>query len=172
MFRREFLLVLLSVCLGASAVNAQTSSASRQPYDGSDSMSGPMTIHVDQSCRILPQQGSPFTKKTRPYHDDAMCSVESPAESTHWEERIGNDQLQRWFVRVKEQTLVFQDVADQPVMYIVQYAVPKDWFVDSDPQPWQMAGQTAYFRVYVKPGQTISLHVGVRREWPQKPKPI
>jgi hypothetical protein len=35
-----------------------------------------------------------------------------------------------------------------------------------------MDGQTAYFRVYVKPGETISLHVGVRREWAQKPKPI
>jgi hypothetical protein len=171
MFRREFVLVLLSVCLGASAA-AQNTAAARQPYDGSDSAFSPMTIHVDQDCRILPRPGNPLSKKTRPYHDDAICSVESPAESTHWEEKISGDQLQRWLVRIREQTLVFQDVADQPVMYIVEYAVPKDWFVDSDPQPWQMDGQTAYFRVYVKPGETISLHVGVRREWAQKPKPI
>jgi hypothetical protein len=172
MLPRGFLLTFLSVCLGISAANAQNSTAGRQPYDGADSTSGPLPIHVDQNCRILPRPGNPLSKKARPYHDDAMCSIESPSESTHWEEKISGNQLDRWFVHIKEEELTFQDVADQPVMYIVEYAVPKGWFVDSDPQPWQMAGQTAYFHVYVNPGETIRLHVGIRREWAQKPKPI
>ena len=111
-------------------------------------------------------------KKTHPYNDSAICSLEGISESAHWEEKVEGSQLQRWFVRVEEQTFVLEDIADVPVMYIVQYDVPQNWFVDSDPQPWQVAGKTAYFRVYVNPGETVRLHVGMRRMWPQKPKPI
>jgi hypothetical protein len=57
-------------------------------------------------------------------------------------------------------------------MYIVQFDIPQNWLIDSDPQPWQIVGQTAYFQVYVNPGQTVRLHVGVRRQWPQGSKPI
>jgi hypothetical protein len=162
---------LLALCVTAGM--GQRPGATRIPYDGSDTPDGPKSIHVDQDCRILP--GSPLlpaSKKSHPYRDSAICDIESPAESTHWEEKIVGNELQRAFVHVKERTFVLQDIADQPTEFIVQYAVPKDWFVDSDPLPFQVSGQTVYFRVYVKPGETVRLHVGVRREWPQKPKPI
>jgi hypothetical protein len=174
--RRKWALVAIAgigvwVSVAASAQDPHR--AGRTPYDGADSMSGPMPIHVDETCRILPSNdGAPIRKKPRPYRDSAVCDLEGPKDSTHWEEKITGNLLERTFVHVKERTLVFQDIADGPVMYIVQYDVPQGWFVDSDPQPWQTVGQTAYFRVYVKPGETIRLHVGVRREWPSKPKPI
>lgn len=163
----------LGMWAGAMTVAQNPPGAARVPYDGSDSLSGPKPIHVDENCRILPRSGGlPRTKKTHPYSDSAICSLEGLLESTHWEEKISGSELQRWFVRVKERTFVLQDIADEPVMFIVRYAVPRGWFVDSDPQPWQTVGQTAYFRAYVKPGETVRLHVGVRREWPMKPKPI
>jgi hypothetical protein len=161
------------VWASASAVAQKPAAAARVPYDGADSMSGPMPIHVDETCRILPTTDDPLTrKKPHPYRDAAVCALEGPKESTHWEEKIAGNELDRSFVEVKERTFIFQGIADGPVMFIVQYDVPKGWFVDSDPQPWQMVGQTAYFHTYVNPGETIRLHVGVRREWPQKPKPI
>ena len=166
-------ILLLGICVGATGAAQNAPGAARVPYDGSDSLSGPKPIHVDQNCRILPgDEGITRKKKVRPYNDSAICSLESVLQSTHWEEKISGNTLHRWFVRVKEQTFVLQDIADKPVMFIVQYAVPQGWFVDSDPQPWQTVGQTAYFHAYVKPGETVRLHVGVRRAWPMKPKPI
>lgn len=172
--RRRFTgLVVLAATALSGALAQQPTGAQRIPYDGSDSSSGPKPIHVDRNCRILPGSSAlPPARKPHPYNDPAICALEGRAESTHWEEKITGNQLQRTFVRVKEQTFVVQDIADQPVMFIVQYAVPQNWFVDSDPQPWQTVGQTAYFHVFVKPGQIVRLHVGIRREWPQKPKPI
>ena len=161
----------MSAC--AAAVAQTSPGAARVPYDGSDSPSGPKPIHVDERCRILPgSEGIPLSKKTRPYIDSAICDLENQDESAHWEEKISGNELERWFVRVKEQTFVLRDISDEPMMFIVQFNVPHGWLVDSDPQPWQMMGQTAYFRVFVKPGETVRLHVGVRRIWAQKPKPI
>ena len=163
----------IGVWASAFALAQKSTAPERVPYDGADSMSGPMPIHVDETCRILPVSGDvQVRKKPHPYRDSAICDLEGPHDSTHWEEKIEGNLLERTLVEVKERTLIFQDIADGPVMYIVQYDVPKGWFVDSDPQPWQVVGQTAYFHTYVKPGETIRLHVGVRRESPQKPKPI
>jgi hypothetical protein len=171
--RGSVAILLLGIWAGASAIAQNPPAAARSPYDGSDSLSGPKPIHVDENCRILPgSEGTPHAKKARPYSDSAVCSLEGIAQSTHWEEKIAGSQLQRWFVRVKERTFVLQDIADEPVVFIVRYAIPQDWFVDSNPQPWQTVDRTAYFRAYVKPGETVRLHVGVRREWPAKSKPI
>jgi hypothetical protein len=162
--------LILGVCAGAAAMGQNA--PGRVPYDGSDAQNGPKPIHVDQKCRILPgSEGIPM-KKAKPYNDSTICALEAESQSQHWEEKINGRELDRWLVRVKEQTFVLEDIADEPVMFIVQYDVPQGWFVDSDPQPWQMVGQTAYFHAYVKPGETVKLHVGVRRVWPQKPKPI
>ena len=103
-------------------------------------------------------------KKDHPYNDSAICNLEGVKESSHWEEKVDGNQLKRWQVHVKERTYVLQDIADQPVMYVVQFDIPKDWFIDSDPQPWQTVGQTAYFRVYVNSGETVRLHVGYIRD--------
>jgi hypothetical protein len=165
-----------SMWAGDAAISAATAQnapeSSRVPYDGSDSLDGPKPIHVDEKCRVLPGTEGIPPKKAKPYNDSAICSLEGISESTHWEEKITGNQVQRWLVRVKERTFALQDISDEPVWFIVQFDVPQDWFVDSDPQPWQTVGQTAYFHAYVKPGETVKLHVGVRRQWPQKPKPI
>jgi hypothetical protein len=170
--RSIFAIIIVCASLGAAIAQSSTGTA-RIPYDGADSMTGPKPIHVDQNCRILPHtEDAPHAKKIHPYYDATICNLESENDSTHWDERIAGNQLQRTFVRVSERTFVLQDIADEPMMFIVQYDVPQGWFVDSDPQPWQTVGRTAFFHVYVDPGQTVRLHVGVRREWPEKPKPI
>lgn len=133
----------------------------------------PRTIHVDEDCRILPTASDEAVqKKERPYRDSAICNIESPHESAHWEERIAGNELLRTFVRVREHEFALRDIADEPVMFVVSQRVPNDWAIDSTPQPVAIEGQTAYFHVYVKPGETIRLHVGMRRDWPQKPRPI
>ncbi len=166
-------ILFLGVCVSATAFAQNPPATNRVPYDGGDALNGPKPIHIDENCRILPgSEGNPVKKKTHPYNDAAICSLEGMTELTHWEEKVAGNQLQRSFVRVEEQTFVLQDIAGDPVVYVVQYDVPQNWFVDSDPQPWQIVGHTAYFRVYVKPGETVRLHVGVRRVWPEKPKPI
>lgn len=169
--------IFAAIFVGASvgvATAQHSTGTERLPYDGSDSMTGPKPIHVDQNCRILPrvEPSLPHAKKIHPYYDSTICDLESENDSKHWDEKIAGNQLQRTFVRVSERTFVLQDIADEPMMFIVEYDVPQGWFVDSDPQPWQKAGRTAFFHAYVNPGETVRLHVGVRREWPEKPKPI
>jgi hypothetical protein len=167
-----FAIFFVGASLGV-AIAQHSTGTGRLPYDGSDSMTGPKPIHVDQNCRILPHtEAAPHAKKIRPYYDTTICDLESENDSTHWDEKIADNQLQRTFVRVSERTFVLQDIANEPMMFIVEYEVPQGWFVDSDPQPWQTVGRTAFFHVYVNPGETVRLHVGVRREWPEKPKPI
>ena len=167
--RAIFAVVLLLT--GAGWTTAQNAPA-RVPYDGADTPGAPKPIHIDGDCRVLPGVEGVRTKKTKPYHDDAICALEGMHESSHWEEKVEDNRLNRWFVRVKERTFAVQDISDDPVLYIVQFEIPKNWIIDSDPQPWQTVSQTAYFRVYVNPGETVRLHVGVRRQWPQGSKPI
>jgi hypothetical protein len=168
--------IFATTFVGASlcvAFAQHTGATGRLPYDGSDSMTGPKPIHVDQNCRILPHtELAPHAKKIHPYFDSTICDLESENDSTHWDEKIADNQLHRTFVRVSERTFVLQNIADEPLMFIVEYDVPRGWSVDSDPQPWQSVGRTAFFHVYVNPGETVRLHVGVRREWPARPKPI
>lgn len=166
-----FALMLLGLAGGAAA--QQKPGALRPPYDGADSPAGPRPIHVDQNCRIVPTQAElPPGKKPRPYSDNIICHLESSSESDHWEEKIANNQVQKIHVYVVEHTFVLLGVADQPVMFVVTQKVPQGWVIDSDPQPLAMVGQTAYFHVYARPGETVRLHVGMRREWFQRPKPL
>lgn len=165
--------VLAVAGMGYTAIAQSAPSANRPPYDGADSPNGPMPIHVDQNCRILPGNNNVLQlKKQHPYHDNAVCRLESVHASEHWEEHITGNELFRTYVRVNEHEFVLQNVSDKQVMFIVEQTVPQNWRIDSDPQPWQVTGKTAWFHVYVKPGETVRLHVGMRREWPQAPKPI
>ncbi len=130
-------------------------------------------IHVDQDCRILPDPAHALSgKRAKPYTDSALCQLEGIFESQHVEESIQGDQLLRWHVEVHEHTFVLQDISDAPVTFVVEQIVPKNWTVDSDPQPKQMIGQTAFFPVIVQPGQVVHLHVGMRRASPVHAKPI
>lgn len=71
--RAIFVTVFVGTSLGAAAAQSSTG-ADRIPYDGSDSMTGPKPIHVDQNCRILPriEPSLPHAKKTRPYYDSTI----------------------------------------------------------------------------------------------------
>jgi hypothetical protein len=130
-------------------------------------------IHVDQDCRILPDPAHvPPGKKAKPYSDGAICRLESVLESEHVEERIVGTQLLRTKVEIHEHEFVLQDISPDPVTFVVQQEVPKTWAIDSDPQPKQVIGQTAFFPVIVQPGQVVRLHVGLRHESPMRAKAI
>ena len=130
-------------------------------------------IHVDQDCRILPDPAHlPPGKRPKPYTDSVLCHLESVLESEHVEERIQGSQLLRWRVEIHEHEFVLQDASDAPVTFVVEQMVPKGWTVDSDPQPKQIIGQTAFFPVIVQPGQTVRLHVGMRRATPLRARPV
>jgi hypothetical protein len=130
-------------------------------------------IHVDQDCRILPDPAHvPPGAKAKPYSDSAICHLDHIFESQHVEERIVGNQLLRSKVDIHEHEFVLQDISADPVTFVVQQEVPKSWTVDSDPQPKQIIGQTAYFPVIVQPGEIVRLHVGMRHESPMRPKAV
>lgn len=171
----RFLLACSLICLlasaGACAQGARQ--AARQPYDNSNSAAGLQVFHLDQRCRILPDPAHLAPgKKPRPYTDSAICHLESVLSSSHWEEKITTHQLQRTLVFIREHEFVLQNMSDTRALFVVQQEVPSKWSVDSDPQPVQIVGRIAYFHVYAEPGQIVRLHVGMRREYPMKPKPI
>jgi hypothetical protein len=160
--------VAAAVCLPASTQQApQAAPPERRQYYSFNE------IHLDQDCRILPDpaHASPG-KKPKPYTDPAVCHLINVFESQHVEERIQGDQLLRWRVDIHEHEFVLQDISDAPVTFVVEQDIPKNWIVDSDPQPKQMIGQMAYFPVIVQSGQIVHLHVGMRRETPMRTKPI
>lgn len=83
--------------------------------------------------------------------------------SHHIEEKITDSERSRFLVRVAEQEYVVQNPTDKPAVFIVRHDVPKNWAIDSDPQPSSMDGSTAVFRLNAEPGQRVRLHVGMHR---------
>lgn len=112
----------------------------------------PKEIHVDQNCHILPDQTT----------DPAICHLESVHTSSHPEETVRDGVTRRSMVEIAEQEYLLQDVTGERVIFVVEQSVPKGWSVDSDPQPTEMHGRKAVFRVSVDPGQIVRLHVGLR----------
>jgi hypothetical protein len=162
-----FALCVAACCTASARQAPQAAPPERRQYYSFNE------IHVDQDCRILPDPAhAPPGKKPKPYADSAICHLEHVFESQHVEENIQGDQLMRWHVQVHEHEFVLQDISDAPVTFVVEQVIPRDWTVDSDPQPKQMIGQTAYFPVIVQPGQIVRLHVGMRRQSPMRAKPI
>jgi hypothetical protein len=146
---------------------------SRPAYDGSGAPDVAMQIHVDGTCRILPNLMHPFPgQKPKPFRDSNICHTESATGSEHMEERISGNQLLRSWVRVSEQTYVLQNITNDHIVFVVEFTVPKGWAVDSDPQPNRFDGNVAIFPVHAQPGQIVQLHVGIRRTSPLKPKAI
>lgn len=52
---------------------------------------------------------------------------------------------------------LLQNVTAEPVIFVVEQLVSEGWQVDSDPQPTEMVGATALFRVHAQPGETVRL---------------
>lgn len=161
-----------ALSLAAVCGLAQQPSA-RPAYDGSEAPDVALQIHVDQNCRILPSVAHPFPgQKARPYHDSTLCHLESINSSEHLEELISGGQLLRSRVHIAEQTFVLQNITDDHVVFVVEYAVPKGWAIDSDPQPNRYDGTTAILPVHAGPRQIVQLHIGIRHTTALKPKII
>jgi hypothetical protein len=126
----------------------------------------PLSIIVDNSCLIEPQS-DPLVlgDHVDALRDDAICHLESVLSSQHIEEKIMDGQRSRFTVQVAEQEYVVQNPTDKPAVFIVHHEVPKNWIVDSDPQPSSMDNSTAVFRLNAEPGQRVRLHVGMHRNY-------
>ena len=119
-------------------------------------------IRVDERCRILLDEPAGFKGKAKGRKDDVVCHLESQHTSNRIEKSVVDGVPARSSVTIEEQEYVLQDVTDEPVTFVVEQPVGKDWQVDSDPQPTNMAGNIAEFRVIGQPGQIVRLHVGLR----------
>jgi hypothetical protein len=130
-------------------------------------------IHVDGDCRLLVAPADLVAKKKARYErDPVICHIESPNSSEYTEEMIVGNELRRSRVDVQEHEFVLQNIAAAPVIFVVEQPVNKGWQIDSDPQPEQMAGQIAVFRVHAQAGEIVHLHVGERHTTPMKTKMI
>jgi hypothetical protein len=132
--------------------------------DATAKQATPLSIVVDKSCLIEPES-DPLVlgDHVDAFRDDAICHLESVLSSQHIEEKITDGQRSHFTVSVAEQEYVVQNPTDKPVVFIVHHEVPKNWIVDSDPQPCCMDGSTAVFRLNAEPGQRVRLHVGMHR---------
>ena len=132
--------------------------------DATAKQAAPLSIVVDKSCRIE-RESDPLVlgDHVDAVRDDAICHLESVLSSQHIEAKIIDGQRTRFTVRVAEQEYVVQNPTDKPAVFIVRHEVPKNWIVDSDPQPCCMDGSTAVFRLNAEPGQRVRLHVGMHR---------
>jgi hypothetical protein len=129
-----------------------------------------LSIVVNKSCLIQPESDPLILgDHSDAFRDDAICHLESVLSSHHLEEKITDTERSRFFVRVAEQEYVVQNPTDKPAVFIVRHDVPKNWRVDSDPQPSSMDGSTAVFRVNAEPGQRVRLHVGMHRSYTINP---
>lgn len=131
-------------------------------------------IRVDEDCRILvaDERQVADTKKPRFVRDPVICHIESANSSEHTEEGIVGDELLRNRVKVVEHEFLLQNIAGDPVIFVVRQVVPKGWMVDSDPQPNAMDGSDAIFRVHAAPGEIVRLHVGERHTTSLRPRVI
>lgn len=113
-------------------------------------------IRVDQNCRILPDRTT----------DPTVCRLESVHTSSHPEEMTREGVTRRTEVYIAEQEYLLQNATGEPVIFVVEQLVPKGWNIDSDPQPTEVQGTKALFRVGADPGQIVRLHVGLRHAIP------
>jgi hypothetical protein len=126
----------------------------------------PQEINVDQNCRILVQDRSHATKQYSHPHfsqDGSVCHLESIHRTKIFEENLDNGVLKRTPFEVREATFVLQNITPDPVIFIVHQPIFHGGHIDSTPQPDSVDNGVAVFRVRAKPGQTIHLHMGMRR---------
>ena len=158
-------LVLLSAAASLGASGLQSSGSQQPParpaYHRQPGV-GLKEIRVDERCRILPKEPAGFKGKPKTRKDSEVCHLESQHTSNHIEKTVVDGAPVRSSVTIEEQEFVLQDVMDEPVTFVVEQPVGQDWQVDSDPQPTNMVGNIAEFRVIAQPGETVRLHVGLR----------
>jgi hypothetical protein len=160
---------------GAAAAQAASAMA---PEAGGESESGAVAgvreIHVNQDCLILQDQVDGVMGVSVPgaaaagagQANPGVCHLESQLTSNSVKGAVVNGAVQRSVVVVKEQKYMLRDEFQEPVVFVVEQAVPDGWTVSSDPQPTKVEGKVALFRVAAQPGQVVSLHVGEQHTIP------
>ncbi len=146
--------------------------ASEQPQaqqptaDAPDQSVAPQEVNVDQNCRILVQDRSHASRQYSHPHfsqDDSVCHLESIHRTKLFEENLDNGVLKRTPFEVREATFVLQNITPDPVVFIVHQPIFHGGHIDSTPSPDSADNGVAVFHVRAKSGQTIHLHVGMRR---------
>jgi hypothetical protein len=156
----------LAIAIFAStSVLAQQQPASNPPVPDAASSDELSEIHIDHDCRVLtsshPTAAHP-NSQPRYHYNNVVCHIESNLRSSHWEQTSRNGVPKRVYVHVREREYLLQNTTDKPVAFIVNQPLPKGWQIDSDPQPIDIVGPNATFRVMAQPGQTVRLHIGER----------
>ena len=165
------------------ALAASTASAQRPPYQPAAkptqpaanaapvSNVAPRQVYVDQRCRLLPDPGSLAPgKKAKLKKDPEVCHLEAVFDTKHGEDQVVGNELKRSIVEVYEQQYVLQNVTAQTEVFIIEQPAVREWTIEGDPPPFQVAGSTAFFRAWVQPGEVVRLHVGMRHATALKPK--
>ena len=158
--RYQFVFVLACVGLCAAVRAQENNSSSTNGAPTKEQL--PTEIHIDENCRISRTVAELGGSRQLVYKDKKVCSVDP--ESVSKRDVIENlgGQRKQTTVTIREHTFTLHDSGAQPVTFAIEQKVPKDWQVDSDPQPKVIVGGIATFLVNVEPGQTVNLHVGER----------
>ena len=128
-------------------------------------------IHVDQRCRILPNSSTlPSGKKAHPRSDWNTCHLESVFDTKHRVQTVVGSELQRSDVEIFEQQYVLGNRSQQPEVFMIEQPALKGWTIEGDPPPFRVADGKEFYRAWVQPGETVRLHVGMRKMTPLKPK--
>jgi hypothetical protein len=157
--------LLVATLFLASTVFAQQPTPLLPADNASVSPALPTEVHIDQYCRVLTPGHPTATNPAPPAHyryNSVVCHIESDLHSHHWEQKTINGTPRNTYVYVKEREYLLQNTTDRPVAFVVNQPLPKGWRIDSDPQPIDLQGSTATFRVIAEPGQIVRLHVGER----------
>jgi hypothetical protein len=150
-----------------SASAAQASPATTAPVQATPE------IHVDQRCRILPNSAPlPSGKKAKPWTDPSVCHLTNVFDTEHRVQTVVGSELQRSDVEIFEQQYVLGNQSAQPELFIIEQPALKGWTIEGDPPPFRVADGQSYYRAWVQPGETVQLHVGMRKGTPLKPKAL
>lgn len=176
------LIVAMGIGGGASGMQAPSEPQAAEPRASAMQMTIVGTslrgadgkIYVNQNCEIFPGLVFPLSGRKVPESRwiSDVCHLESVLDSEHREEKPAGNELERSDVEVREQEYVLQNITMKPQVFAVLEQVPRGWKVDSNPQPTTMAGDIAVFDVHVDPGETVRLHVGLRRTKELKAKAL
>jgi hypothetical protein len=122
-------------------------------------------IHVDERCRIYSQdRANPSGTFNKPSFraDTAICFLKGDKKSEHWEQTLYDGVVKRTKVHIHERNYVLHNPTNQTIAFILDSSLPDGWVIDSVPQPQSVEDHMATFRVYARPQETITLHIGSR----------
>ncbi|MGC9198608.1 MAG: hypothetical protein ACP5E5_06665 [Acidobacteriaceae bacterium] len=165
----------LAGCSHPGPPAASAPSSAMAPSVGSEEPGGRMPaaaavaeVHVNQDCLLLQDTVDGIRGMSVPggqmlrgggESDPVVCRLESKLSSNHVQRSVVQGTVQSSVMVVQQQQYLLQNPFAEPVVFVVEHAVPEGWVVDSVPRPTAMEGHTAIFKVVVQPGQFARLHV-------------